>query len=348
MKTSTGLGLTLMGGDVAGCARAAARAEAAGFRSAWTAEFYDRSATVSLAAMAAATSRIRLGSAIMYALARTPLLTIAEARDLDEVSEGRLALGLGTGTPHQVRHWHGMSADHLAPRIEELVPLLRRLWRLHESPVDHDGRFYQVRLEATLEIRPPRRPDLEILVAGVSPRMIEAAGRVGDGLVGHALFTRRYVEQVVRPALERGARRAGRRRPVPIAGYVVCAVAEDPAEARRVAAAQIAFYAVVRSFEPILRLHGFERQVAAIREAFRRRDVRGMAGEVGDDMLETLAVFGTPEEARQRFQERFAGLYEEPLLFFPCLAVDAGRLREGVEAVVEAFAPLASRPRGER
>src|SRR2546430_381196 len=103
-----------MGGDVATCASVAALAERRGLCSAWTAEFYDRSATVSLAAMAAATSRIALGSAIMYAFGRTPLVTVAEARDLDEVSGGRFVLGLGTGTRQQVAAWHGLERGWLS------------------------------------------------------------------------------------------------------------------------------------------------------------------------------------------------------------------------------------------
>jgi len=332
------LGLTVMGGTVAACARAAGLAERAGFTSAWTAEFYDRSATVSLAAMAAATSRIRLGSAIMYAFARTPLLTVAEARDLDELAGGRFVLGLGTGTRQQVSSWHGLDADHLAPRLEELVPLLRRLWHLREGDLIHEGRFYRMRLRAALEVRAPVRRDLEVWVAGVRARMVEAAGRVGDGLVGHPLFTPEYVAEVVRPALARGARAAGRDERVPIAGYVVCAVAADGDQARREAARQVAFYAVVRAFDPILRLHGFNGQAAGIREAFRGGDTAGMTDLVGERMLDTFAVYGTPEEAQQRFRARFAGVYEEPLLFFPCLGVDAGRVAEGIEAVVDTFA----------
>ena len=96
------IGVTVMGGDVALAARVAALAEEAGFDSAGSAEFYDRSATVSLAAMAVVTSRIRLGSAIAYAFGRAPLLTAAEARDLDELSGGRFVLGLGSGTRAQI------------------------------------------------------------------------------------------------------------------------------------------------------------------------------------------------------------------------------------------------------
>jgi probable F420-dependent oxidoreductase len=337
------IGVTVMGGDVATCAAVAALAERSGFSSVWTAEFYDRSATVSLAAMAAATSRIRLGSAIMYALARTPLLTIAEARDLDEVANGRFVLGLGTGTRQQVAAWHGLDADHLAPRLEELVPLLRELWRFREGDFSHEGRFYRLRLKPTLALRPPVRSELEVWVAGVNARMIEAAGRVGDGLVGHPLFTPEYVAEVVRPALARGASSAGGSHRVPIAGYLICAVAEDSAEARRDAASQVGFSAVVRAFEPLQRMHGLEREVTALREAIRLGDLRRMPELVTDRMLETFAVFGTPEEARQRFRERFSGVYEETLLMYPCMGVDPSRLRDRTAAMIEAFTPLRGR-----
>jgi alkanesulfonate monooxygenase SsuD/methylene tetrahydromethanopterin reductase-like flavin-dependent oxidoreductase (luciferase family) len=289
--------------------------------------------------MAAATSRITLGSAIMYAFARSPLLTVAEARDLDELTGGRFVLGLGTGTRQQVAGWHGLDARHLAPRLEELVPLVRDLWDLRGGELRHDGRFYHVRLRPVLEVRAPAREELEVWVAGVNRRMIEAAGRVGDGLIGHPLFTPEYVAEVVRPALARGAAAVGRAPDVPIASYVTCVVAEDAGQARREAAAQVAFYAVVRAFDPILRLHGFEREAAAIRDAFRRGDVAGTVDLVGERMLDTFAVHGTPTEARDRFQARYARLYEEPLLFFPCLGVDRGRHREGMTAIVETFAP---------
>jgi alkanesulfonate monooxygenase SsuD/methylene tetrahydromethanopterin reductase-like flavin-dependent oxidoreductase (luciferase family) len=329
-----------MGGDVATCAEAATLAERYGLSSAWTAEFYDRSGTVSLAAMAAATSRIRLGSAIMYALARTPLLTIAEARDLDELARGRFVLGLGTGTRQQVEAWHGLDAGHLAPRLEELVPLLRELWRFREGDFSHRGRFYRLRLKPALVVRPSVRTELEIFVAGVNVRMIEAAGRVADGLVGHPLFTPEYAAEVVRPALDRGASFAGRSQRVPIAGYLICAVSENRAQARRDAASQIGFSAVVRAFEPMHRMHGFDREAAALRDAVRLGDLRRVPELVTDRMLETFAVFGTPEEARQRYLARFSGVYEETLLLYPCMGVDSGRLREGVAAMIETFAPL--------
>src|SRR5436189_4139872 len=125
-----GLGIVFSSGGVHDAAEAARLAEGAGLESAWATEFYDRSATVALAAMAQATESIALGSAIMYAFGRTPLVLAAEARDLDELSGGRLTIGLGTGTRRMQREWHGLDGEHPASRMEELVPLLRAVLRL--------------------------------------------------------------------------------------------------------------------------------------------------------------------------------------------------------------------------
>ena len=147
---------------------AARLAEAAGFESVWATEFYDRSATVALAAMAHATTTIELGSAIAYAFGRTPVVLAAEARDLDELSDGRLTLGLGTGTRRMQREWHGLDGEHPASRMEELVPLLRQIWRLHEGPLDHEGRFYRMRVTPTAMVAAPLRTAIPIYMAGVN------------------------------------------------------------------------------------------------------------------------------------------------------------------------------------
>ena len=298
-------------------------AEEAGLESIWATEFYDHSATVGIAAMAMATSTIGLGSAIAYAFGRTPLVLAAEIRDLDELSGGRVTIGLGTGTQRMQRDWHGLDGEHAATRMEELVPLVRRLWRLDEGPVEHEGRFYRVSIQPTAPPRPVAR-EIPLYMAGVNPRMIEAAGAVGDGLVGHPLFTRRYVEEVVRPALDRGARRAGRDGPIPIAGYINCCVDDDRETARREAATLIAFNATVSTYQGILRLHGFDENAAAVRAAWESRDWAGMVAAVSDEMIDTIALAGTPDEVRERFVSEWSGLYETPLLWPPVFRGVAG------------------------
>jgi probable F420-dependent oxidoreductase len=327
--------LVTSSGGPAELAEAARLAEEAGFESVWATEFYDRSATVALAAMAQATERIELGSAIAYAFGRTPVVLAAEARDLDELSGGRFTLGLGTGTKRMQRDWHGLDGEHPAGRMEELVPLLRRLWRLNEGPVEHEGRFYRVSVQPTAPPRPPVRPDVPVFMAGVNARMIEAAGAVADGLVGHPLFTPEYVREVARPALARGAERAGRK-PPPIAGYITTSVSEDRETARRNAAAIIAFNSTVKTYRAVHRVSGFEREADAVRAAWGEGDFAGMANAVSDEMIDAIALAGTPDEVRNRFHERWAGVYERPLFWPPAFTG-----MEGVRAVVEALSPQA-------
>ncbi|MHA6796395.1 LLM class flavin-dependent oxidoreductase [Pseudonocardia bannensis] len=328
------LGVAVHGGTLATAVEAARRAEERGFESVWTTEFYDRSATVSLAAMAAATSTVTIASGIAYAVGRSPLVLAAEARDLDELSGGRLVLGLGTGTRRMQQDWHGIDGESPAPRVEELVPLLRRIWGMDASGVQHEGRFYRMALQPTAEVTP--RAPVPTYLAGFNARMVQAAGAVADGLVGHPIFTRRYVEEVVRPALETGAKKTGRDPDVPIAGYVICSVADDGDRARRDAAAQIAFYTVVRTYRSIVELEGFESQVAAIREAWSRRDADAMIAAVTPDMLAAMAVAGTPEEAHDQLSN-FHGLYDRLLCYAPSYGLTGPEITERVDAILDTF-----------
>jgi probable F420-dependent oxidoreductase len=339
--TGDRLGVAVHGGTLATVTAAARRAEERGFESVWTTEFYDRSATVSLAAMALNTSTVTLGSGIAYAVGRSPLVLATEARDLDELAGGRLVLGLGTGTRRMQQDWHGADGQSPAPRLEELVPLLRRIWAMDGSGVRHEGRFYRLALQPTSEVSP--RPPIPVYLAGFNPRMVRAAGAVADGLVGHPIFTRRYVQEVVRPALAAGAARAGRDQDVPIAGYVICCVDSDGERARRDAAAQIAFYAVVRSYAPLLELEGCTSEADRIREAWQRGDHRAMVDAVGPEMLSRMAVAGTPDEARDQLRTRY-GLYDRLCCYVPSFGLSAAEIADRVQAVLDTFRRDVSSP----
>jgi alkanesulfonate monooxygenase SsuD/methylene tetrahydromethanopterin reductase-like flavin-dependent oxidoreductase (luciferase family) len=231
------------------------------------------------------------------------------------------------------RDWHGLDGEHPAPKLEELVPLLRRLWRLHEGPISHDGRFYRLEITPTAPPAPPLRSEIPVYLAGVNARMIEAAGAVADGLVGHPLFTREYVEQVVRPALAKGAARTGRPPDVPVAGYLTCAVDRDGDRARRAAAAQIAFYSTVKTYDAIHELAGFQAEAAAVRAAWRSGDVAAMVDAVPPAMIDAMAVAGTPDEARHQLEERWSDVYEKTLLYPPTFGG-----APDIDLIVETFA----------
>lgn len=335
------VGVAVLGGPLADLLAVTRAAEAAGFDSAWTTEFYDRSSVVSLAAMAAETERISIGSAITYAFGRSPMVLATEAQDIDVISRGRLILGLGTGTYTMQRDWLGVDPSSPAPRIEELIPLLRLFWARDPNGVHHDGRFFRAHVAPPEEYLPEPR-DIPIYLAGVNARMIRAAGFVADGLIGHPLFTRRYVEDIVLPALDDGrSRREGGKdeQPFPIAGYVICSIHNNVDLARREAKAQIAFYSTVRTYKRMMEVNGWESEAREIRSAWERRDYGQMIACVSDQMVDRMAACGNIVDVRDQIRQRLGWhLYDRTLLYAPSFGLASGRVRENMEAIVELFA----------
>ncbi|MBX8688785.1 luciferase [Mycobacterium vulneris] len=328
-------GLSLIAPTLAATAALAADADAAGFDAVWASEFYVRSATVSMAAVAQATRACRIGSSIMYGVGRSPLVLATEARDLDELSDGRIVLGIGNGTKRMMSDWHSV-ADTEAPalRIEELVPLIRRIWNLHDGPVQHRGRFYNMNLIPSGPVDPPARA-IPIITAAVRPRMCEAAGRVADGLAGHPLFTTGYVEQIVRPAVAKGAARADRNpADIEIVSMVMCSIHDDPVVARREVAQQIAFYAAVKTYEPLLDFCGFATQGEQIREAFSLGDFPAMFDAVTDDMIDVMGVAGTANDVRDGLR-RYEGVLDHIMLYPPSVGIAPQRVQDNLSSLIE-------------
>jgi probable F420-dependent oxidoreductase len=336
------IGLCAFAPGIEAMADAAQAADRAGFASVWTSELYNRSATITLAAVAQRTERCAVGSGIIYGVGRSPLMLAAEARDLDELSHGRLILGLGNGTRRMIADWHGLDGNAPATRMEELVPLIRRIWRLGDGPIDHQGRFYRLKISALDDLAASPQRQIPIYTAGVNPRMIETAGRVADGLLGHTLFSPRYIREVVRPALERGARHAERAPDsVALATYTLAVAAEDEELARREAAAMIAFYGSVRSYGQLFDVCGFAAEAKQIQEAFRARDVEAMLGAVTEEMVDEFAVAGTPEQVRAGLR-RFDGLVDEVVLSVPSFRIGPERVTEILATLTQHFVPVVS------
>jgi probable F420-dependent oxidoreductase len=335
----TSYGVAILTPDLRSLAETAAAADRAGFDAVWASEFYSRSGSISMAAMAEATQNCRVGSSILYGIGRSPLVLATEARDLDELSGGRLVLGIGNGTKRMMSDWHGV-ADTSAPalRMEELVGLVRRIWNLHEGPIRHEGRFYTMNLVPTEEVPPPKR-NIPIVTAGVRPRMCEVAGRVADGLAGHPLFTTKYVEEIVKPAIARGAAHAGRNpKDVEIISMVMCSIHDDAEVARRELAQQIAFYSSVKTYDTVLDVNGFAKEGQAIREAFARRDLPAMFAAVSDDMIDTMGVAGTAADVRDGLR-RYEGVLDHVMVYPPSIGIRPGRVRENLNALIAECSP---------
>src|SRR5262245_28700159 len=274
-------------------------AEDAGLDSVWHVEI-NREPFVSLTAIAARTKRIRLATGVAI-WARSPILASLVAANLDELSGGRFVYGLGTGPPDWNRRFHGMSYERPARRIREYVDVMRGAWRAaHDgSSFDYDGELYRIE-----DYRRPLRQGREripIVLAAVQAGMCELVGEIADGVLYNVLSTPRYVRAFAAPRLERGAARSGRDlTTLERAAAITAAVDEDPAEARRWARHQIAFYSVIPYFDVMFELHGFQREASAIREAASKGDPGEMIEAVSEEMIDTFAIAGTPDQCRRQ------------------------------------------------
>jgi probable F420-dependent oxidoreductase len=315
----------------------AARAEGAGFDSVWAPEFHNHSGPLALAGAALRTSSVELGTSIAWAFGRSPLLTAVTALDLDELSGGRFLLGLGTGTRRMRTDWLGAPGDRPARRLRETVAAIRAVWSASEAgAVEYEGELVQLR------VRPygragQVRASIPIYLAAVNEGMARTAGAVADGVVSHPMATVRYIDEVMRPAIAEGAEAEGRSaRDVSIADWLLVAVSHDPDQAREDAKRQIAFHATVRTYDRIIDLHGFTETAARIRELWRSFDLAGMTALVSDEMLDQMAVAGTPEECRERVRDRAASV-DRLLIGAPVVATDPARMREYHDAIVDTF-----------
>jgi probable F420-dependent oxidoreductase len=315
----------------------ARRAEAAGFESAWAPEFHNHSGPLALAAAAFVSDRIQLGTAIAWAFGRSPLLTAVTALDLDEISGGRFALGLGTGTRRMRTDWLGAPAERPARRVRETIEAIRAVWEASAAGrIEYEGELVR------LAVRPyaragQARTRIPIYLAAVNDGMTRTAGAVADGVIAHPMASARYIEELMRPAIAAGAQREDRSPDeIEIADWIVVGVSENRDQAREDVKRQIAFHATVRTYDRILELHGFTEIADRIRALWKSFDLQGMTTLVTDEMLETMGVAGTADECRDLLAAR-APASDRQLLGAPVVATDPGLVRDYHAALVDTF-----------
>ncbi len=331
------IGLVLTGGSARGDVELALRAEAAGLDGVYAIEFFNRNGYVALAAIAEATRRVRIGTAIANAFTRTPLLHASAAMDLDELSGGRMVLGLGSGTRRMNEEWYDVRFSAPAARMLELVQCLRAAFGAQRGGgFRWEGRFW--RIHVPIYARPgAARDDIPIWVAAVNRGMIGTAGAVADALVGHPIATRRWHREVTLPGLREAERAAGRPEGAcALAPYVLTSIQPTRELAVRDAKGQIGFYFTTELYHSILEHHGLSEVGALCRAAFKRVDWKAMAEAIPDALVDEIAIACTPDEARDRLAQ-WKELCEQPLLYAPTVGVPPERVRANLDAIFAAF-----------
>lgn len=315
-------------------AELAREVEELGFSGLWFPEA-GRTPYLGCAVAAEATEGIDLGTSIAVAFPRSPMVTAQVAWELAEATGGRFILGLGTQVKaHNERRFSIRPFDHPGPRLRDYVLALRAIWRAFqgEEALAYEGEFYRFDLLTPFfSPGPIEHPAIPVYVAGVNPWMARMAGEVCDGFHVHPFHSERYLREVIRPAIEEGARTAARNPAEVKLACPVFAIVGDSEEEReglrQMVKSQISFYGSTRTYRPVFDLHGWGETTDRLREHQARSDWGAMAGEITDEMLDVYAVEATWDGIADAILARYEGLVDRTFSYFA-----AGAWRASPEA----------------
>jgi coenzyme F420-dependent oxidoreductase len=278
----------------------AQRAEDYGYDRAWLPESWGRNAAVVLTSIAERTDSIGIGTSIMPVYSRSPALIGMTAATLQEASDGRLRLGVGPSGPIVIENWHGVDFGNPLRRTRETVDIVKQV--LSGQEVSYDGEYFDLD-GFRLRCDPPeRQPPID--AAGMGPKAVELAGRFADGW--HALMltedglAERYED------FRHGRELADKD---PDGGQVTlsltCMALEDRNRARELVRGHVGFYVggMGTYYRDNLARQGYDDLAHEVYDLWQEDEKRAATAAIDDDLLDTLAVGGTPDECRERVAE---------------------------------------------
>jgi probable F420-dependent oxidoreductase len=293
-------------------------AEAIGFDALWSTEtMHDPFLPGALAAEH--TARLRFGTAVAIAFARSPAILAYTAWDLAEASGGRFMLGLGTQVKAHVERRFGMPwPQSVVGKLREQIGAIRAFWQTWQTgaKLDYRGGYYKLSLMSPFfNPGPIKYPSIPIFIAGVNTGLARLAGETADGFLVHPFHTPRYLSEVLLPAIAEGTARAGRSRDdvqVSATAFVVTSPEED-----FFVRSQIAFYASTPSYRPVMALHGWEPVAEELSALASRGKWNEMPALVGDEMLATFAVIAAADDLPAALSARYQTLVDRLALYSP-------------------------------
>jgi probable F420-dependent oxidoreductase len=312
-------------------ARQARDVELIGYDGAWAAEV-GHDPLLILAGAAPATTTLELGTGIVVAFGRSPMITAMMANDVQLLSKGRLLLGLGSQIKPHIEKRYSMPWSQPAARMREYILAMRAIWSSwHDgTPLNFRGEFYKHTLMTPFfdpgpnEYGPPK-----IFLAAVGALMTEVAGEVADGLLVHPFTTERYLREVTLPALERGLAKSGRsimEFQISYSGLVATGrTPEELESAKNAVRGQVAFYGSTPAYRSVLELHGWGELQSELNALSRTGEWATMAKLIDDDVLDALSVVAPVDEVAGRVMTRFGDVIDRFSLYVPYSLDDVDR-----------------------
>lgn len=302
-------------------------AELEGYDDIWFADGGNIDSLTLAAAVAGATERVRIGFGVIPVYTRTPAVLASTAMTLSHLAPGRIVLGLGASSHAMVEGWHGLSFDRPLTRVRETALLVREMLAGGKTAFAGEtlhSHGYKLALA-------PKAP-VPIFLAALRPKMLEMAGEVGEGVVVNLFPAEALPKMLEHVAI--GAQRAGK---TLADREIVCRhqvlVTANMEEAREDFRRNFAPYYATPVYNKFLAWCGHEDVAREIAEGFKARDRARTSGALSDALIDSIAVFGTADECREKIRALGKGGINTHII--SCPTADPYHIR----ATLEAFSP---------
>jgi alkanesulfonate monooxygenase SsuD/methylene tetrahydromethanopterin reductase-like flavin-dependent oxidoreductase (luciferase family) len=281
-------------------------AESLGYESAYVTHIAGRESLTVATAYAQATGTIRVGTGVVPIYTRTPATMAQTAATIDELSGGRLTLGLGVSHRPVVEAWHGQTIDRPVAEMREYVAIVRAILRGEDPP---KGEKWQTSFR--LQGLDPR-PALPVYIAALSPAMLRLAGEVADGVLLW-LCCPAYIRDVVIPAVTAGRERAGLElEGFDVAPAVPAALTADRSGAHGAMRRDLIPYFGLPFYRAMIERSGFGADIESYDAA--GGDLEAMQAAISEEFLDELTAVGSESEVRSGVER-----YREAGASSPCI-----------------------------
>ena len=277
---------------------------------------------------------------VAIAIPRSPMHLAHAAYDLQLMSRGRFRLGLGSQVRPHIEHRYGATWDRPAARMREAVMAVKAIltaWQ-EGSRLDFRGEFYRHTLMPPTFVPGPNPYGVPpVYLGALGPIMTRTAAEVADGLLVMPFHSHRHFRERTLPMVDAGLEAAGRTRAdLAIQPQAILAMGRTDDELARAtvgARGLLAFYGSTPAYRPVLEVEGWADVQPELNRLSKQGDWAAMFDLVTDEMLETLAVRGTPEECAAQVRRRFGDVADRVCAYFPGYDAPLDQVRDLVDAL---------------
>ena len=293
-------------------------AEEIGFDAAWTQET-QHDPFLPCALIAEHTTRLKLGTAVAIAFARSPANIAYTAWDLAAQSDGRFILGLGTQVKAHIERRFGQAwPESVTGKLREQIQVIRAFWDSWQNgtKLNYRGEYYKVTLMSPFfNPGPIEHPSIPIYIAGVNTGLAKLAGGLCEGFHVHPFHSVRYLKEVILPAIEEGAARE--RRNKKDVSVLANAFVATTTEEMNFARAQISFYASTPSYRPVMDLHGWTDVAEKLSAHAARGEWAEMPMLITDEMLNEFCLVTNESKLADELKKRYEGMADRLSIYTP-------------------------------